>query len=204
MTVARSFANKYFWFLSKNVLSLLQTSVRDGILPRKEINDGAIMKIILKTNWQIMHKPLIICGLFPFALTLLFTIVCLVYPRPDIQANPFHFPLFSLTVSLLLLFFFYFIFISIRISFDGEKLTLYQFFLPVKSFSIREIKSVEYSPQTKYLFINRKYAFPSRLFPEKDIDVLLEVLSQRHSIKTGKIWKHETSFLFSSIRNYQL
>ena len=145
------------------------------------------MKIILKTNWQIMHKPLIICCLFPFALTLLFTIVCLVSPRPDIQANPYYFPQISLTISLLLLFFFYFIFISIRISFDGKKLTLYKFFLPVKSFSIRKIESVEYSPQTKYLFINRKYAFPSRLFPKKDIDVLLKLLSQRHGIKTGKI-----------------
>ena len=145
------------------------------------------MKIILKTNWQIMHKPLIICCLFPFALTLLFTIACLVSSRPDIQANPYHFPLFSFAVSLLLPCFFYFIFISIRISFDGEKLTLYKFFLPVKCFSIREIESVEYSPQTKYLFINRKYALPGRLFPEKDIDLLLEVLSQRHSIKTGKI-----------------
>ena len=37
------------------------------------------------------------------------------------------------------------------------------------------------------LTINRKYAFPCRLFPEKDIDILLEVLSQSHSIKTGKI-----------------
>ena len=156
------------------------------------------MKIILKTNWQIMHKPLIICCLFPFALTLLFTIVCLVSPRPDIQANPYNFPLFCLTVSLLLIFFFYFIFISIRISFDGKKLTLYKFFLPVKSFSIRKIESVEYSPQTKYLFINRKYAFPSRLFPKKDIDVLLKLLSQRHGIKTGKIWKYEMPFLFSS------
>ena len=165
----------------------LQTSVRDGILSRKEINDEAIMKIILKTNWQIMHKPLIICCLFPFALTLLFTIVCLVSPRPDIQASPYKFPLFSLTVSLLLIFFFYFIFISIRISFDGKKLTLYKFFLPVKSFSIRKIESVEYSRQTKYLFINRKYAFPCRLFPKKDIDVLLKLLSQRHGIKTGKI-----------------
>ena len=165
----------------------LQTSVRNGILPRKEVNDGTIMKIILKTNWQIMHKPLIICCLFPFALTLLFTIVCLVSPRPDIQANPYNFPLFSLTVSLLLIFFFYFIFISIRISFDGKKLTLYKFFLPVKSFSIRKIESVEYSPQTKYLFINRKYAFVCRLFSEKDIDVLLKLLSQRHGIKTGKI-----------------
>ena len=165
----------------------LQTSVRDGILSRKEINDEAIMKIILKTNWQIMHKPLIICCLFPFALTLLFTIACLVSTRPDIQANPYHFPLFSFAVSLLLIFFIYFIFISIRISFDGEKLTFYKFFLPVKSFSLHEMKSVEYSPKTKYLFVDRKYVFVSRLFPEKDIDALLEILSQQHGIKTGKI-----------------
>ena len=148
------------------------------------------MKIILKTNWQIMHKPLIICCIFPFLLTLLFTIICLISPRPDIQANPFHLPRFCLTISLLLLSFFYFIFVSIRVSFDGERLTFYKFFIPVKSFSINEIDSVEYSPQTKYLFINRKQAFVSRLFPEKDIDALLECLSQKHGIKTGKI-KHE-------------
>ena len=145
------------------------------------------MKIILKTNWQIMHKPLIICCLFPFALTLLFTIVCLVSPRPDIQTNPYHFPLFCLTISLLLLFFFYFMFISIRISFDGKKLTLYTFFLPIKSFSVRKIESVEYSQQTKYLFINRKYAFVCRLFSEKDINELLKIFSQNHGVKTGKI-----------------
>ena len=145
------------------------------------------MKIILKTNWQIMHKPLIICCIFPFALTLLFTIACLVSTRPDIQANPFRFPLFCAAISLLLIFFFYFIFISIRISFDGEKLTFYKFFLPVKSFSLHEMKSVEYSPKTKYLFVDRKYVFVSRLFPEKDIDALLEILSQQHGIRTGKI-----------------
>lgn len=134
-----------------------------------------------------MHKPLIVLSVFPFALSSLFTIVCLISPRPDIQANPYHFPLFSFTVSFLLIIFYYFIFVSIRISFDGEKLTFYKFFLPVKSFSIREIVSVEYSPQTKFLFINRNYPFVCRLFPETDIDALLETLSQRHGIKTGKI-----------------
>lgn len=145
------------------------------------------MKIILKTNWQIMHKPLIICCIFPFALTLLFTGMCILLPRPDIHANPFRFPLFCAAISLLLMFFIYFIFISIRISFDGEKLTFYKFFLPVKSFSLHGMKSVEYSPKTKYLFVDRKYVFVSRLFPEKDIDALLEILSQQHGIKTGKI-----------------
>ena len=145
------------------------------------------MKIVLKTNWKIMHKPLIVCCVIPFAMTLVFTILCIVSPRPAIQSDPYRFPLFSLTISCLLVFLYYFIFTSIRISFDGEKLTFYKFFLPVKSFSIREIESVEYSPQTKYLFINRKHAFVSRLFPEKDIDAFLETLSQRYGIKTGKI-----------------
>ena len=145
------------------------------------------MKIILKTNWQIMYKPLIICCMFPMALTLLFTVVCIVSPRPDIQTNPYHFPLFSLTVSLLLIVLFYFIFVSTRISFDGKKLTFYNFFIPVKSFSVCKIKSVEYFPRIKYLVINRKHAFPCRLFPENDIEVLLETLSREHGIKTGKI-----------------
>jgi len=144
------------------------------------------MKIIVKTNWRIMHRPLIICSMIPFSITLVFTISCLVSQRPEIQANRYSLPLFSLTISFLLILFFYFIFSSCRITFDGEKLTFHKFYLPVKSFSIREIESVEYSPLVKYLFINRKYAWGCRLFPEKDIDALLEILSQRHGIKTAK------------------
>ena len=144
------------------------------------------MKIIVKTNWRIMHRPLIICSMIPFSITLVFTISCLVSQRPEIQANRYSLPLFSLTISFLLILFFYFILTSYRITFDGEKLTYHKFYIPVKSFSIREIESVGYSPPTHYLFINRKYALGCRLFPEKDIDALLEILSQRHGIKTGK------------------
>ena len=72
-------------------------------------------------------------------------------------------------------------------SFDGERLTFYKFFLPVKSFSVRDIGSVEYSPRTKYLIIDRKYAFVSRLFPENEIDALLTMLSQSYGIRTGKL-----------------
>ena len=145
------------------------------------------MKFVLKTNWQIMHKPVIICCLFPVALTTLFTILCLISPRPNIQSDPYSFPLFCWTINLPLFGLFYFIFTSIRISFDGQKLTLYKFFLPVKSFSIEELSSVEYLVQSKLLVINRNTAFICRLFQEKDIDTLLEILSIRHGIKTGKI-----------------
>ena len=145
------------------------------------------MKIVVKTNWRIMHKPLICCSLIPFAMTLVFTISCLVSQRPEIRADRYRFPLFSLTVSFLLILFFYLILSSYRITFDGEKLTFHKFYLPVKSFSIRKIESVEYSPLVKYLFINRKYAWGCRLFPEKDIDALLEILSRSHDIRTGKI-----------------
>ena len=144
------------------------------------------MKIIVRTNWRIMHRPLIICSMIPFSITLVFTISCLVSQRPEIQANRYSLPLFSLTISFLLILFFYFILTSYRITFDGEKLTYYKFYIPVKSFSIPEIEAVEYSPQIHYLFINRKYAWGCRLFPEKDIDALLEILAQRHDIKTGK------------------
>jgi hypothetical protein len=144
------------------------------------------MKIIVKTNWRIMHRPLIICSMIPFSITLVFTISCLVSQRPEIQANRYSLPLFSLTISFLLILFFYFILTSYRITFDGEKLTYHKFYIPVKSFSIPEIESVGYSPQIHYLFINREYAWSCRLFPEKDIDALLEILSQRHGIKTGK------------------
>ena len=144
------------------------------------------MKIIVKTNWRIMHKPLIICCIIPFSMTLVFTVSCLVSQRPEIQADRYRLPLFSLMISFLLILFFYFIFTSYRITFDGKRLTFYQFYLPVKSFSIREIESVEYSSPNHYLFINRKYAWVCRLFPGKDIDALLEILSQKHGIKTGK------------------
>ena len=145
------------------------------------------MKMLLKTNWQIMHKPLIVCCITPFAMTLVFTILCIVSPSPRAEADPSFPLLFCLAVSLLLALFIYFIFISIRISFDGERLTFYQFFLPVKSFSVRDIGSVEYSPRTKYLIIDRKYAFVSRLFPENEIDALLTMLSQSYGIRTGKL-----------------
>lgn len=135
-----------------------------------------------------MHKPLIVCCVIPYAMTLVFAILCIVSPpRPEIRANPYSFPLFSLIISSLLTFFFYFIFISIRISCNKNKLTFYTFFLPVKSFSISELESVEYLMQTKYLLINRKYAFVCRLFPEKDIEKLLEFLKEKYGIKTGKI-----------------
>ena len=135
-----------------------------------------------------MHKPLIVCCVIPYAMTLVFAILCIVSPpRPEIRANPYSFPLFSLIISSLLTFFFYFIFISIRISCNKNKLTFYTFFLPVKSFPISELESVEYLVQTKYLLINRKYAFVCRLFPEKDIEKLLEFLKEKYGIKTGKI-----------------
>ena len=57
----------------------------------------------------------------------------------------------------------------------------------IESFSIEELSSVEYLVQSKLLVINRNTAFICRLFPEKDIDTLLEILSIRHGIKTGKI-----------------
>ena len=134
------------------------------------------MKIILKTNWQIMHKPLIVCCIIPFVMSLAVLILC-------ISAKQYDFPLFALKMNFLLILFFYFIFTSIRISFDGEKLTFYKFFLPVKYFSAGEIKSVEYSFRSKWMRINHKYVFPIRLFPEKDFAELLEILSVKHGIK---------------------
>ena len=145
------------------------------------------MKIIVKTNWRIMHRPLIICSMFPFSITLVFTILCMVSPRYETPADRYSLPLFGLTISFLLISFFYLIFTSYRITFDGEKLTFYKFYFPVKSFFIPEIGSVGYIQQHHLLFINQKYVFGCRLFPEKDIYALLEILSQRHGIKTGKI-----------------
>ena len=144
------------------------------------------MKFTLKSTWQIMHKPLIVCCIFPFALTLVSTILCIVSPRPDIRANPYSIPLFCWTISLFICFFMYFIFVSIRITFDGQKLTCCKFFLPVKSFSTREIKIVIYNSQSKFLIINN-FTFPARLYPQERIDELLEILSQRHGIQTSKI-----------------
>ena len=147
------------------------------------------MKIIVKSNWRTIRNPLFRCASIPFSLTLVFTIFCMVSQRPEIRADRYGLPLFSLTISFLLILLFYFILASRRISFDGEKLIFYQLFFPVKAFSVREIGSVEYFPPAQYLLIDRKHVWGCRLFPEKDIDALLETLSQRHGIKTGKISK---------------
>ena len=145
------------------------------------------MNFTLKTNWRAMRKTFIICCAFPFALTFVFTIACIYSARSDISADPYRFPLFSLIMSFFIILFLYFTFISKRITFDGKKITYYCYFLPVKSFSVCEINSFEYSPKVKYLFINRRHAIACRLFPEKDVDELSAILAQKYNIKTGRI-----------------
>ena len=161
--------------------------LREMLYYRWMIKDGAIMKMILKTDWKIMHKPLIVCGLIPFLTASVFTVLCLISPPVHIQETPYIIPLFCWKLVFLLILFFYLIFISIRISYDGERLIFYKFFIPVKSFLIGEIKLIEYSSQTEYLLVNSSYAFVCRLFEKKDIDILLELLAQIEHIKIDRV-----------------
>jgi len=148
-------------------------------------------KLIVKPNWRIMRKRFILVCMIPLLLTLVFGIVCIFSRRPEIQAAPFAFPLFSLIISFSLVGLFYLIFISIRITFDGKKLIWYKFFLPVRRFAVDQIDTVGYDSVQKNLLVycrrkNSLYWFPSSLFAEKDMDGLLEILAREHGIKTMK------------------
>ena len=148
-------------------------------------------KLIVKPNWRIMRKRFILVCMIPLLLTLVFGIVCIFSRRPEIQAAPFEFLLFSLIISFFLIGLFYLIFISIRITFDGKELIWYKFFLPVRRFSVDQIDAAGYDSVQKILLVygRRKtslYWFPCGMFAEKDMDRLLEILAREHGIKTSK------------------
>ena len=148
-------------------------------------------KLIVKPHWQNMRKTLILVCMIPLLLTLVFGIACIFSRRPEIQAAPFEFLLFSLIISFFLIGLFYLIFISIIITFDGKKLIWYKFFLPVRRFSVDQIEAAGYDSVQKILLVycrhkNSLYWFPSSLFAEKDVDGLLEILAREHGIKTSK------------------
>ena len=148
-------------------------------------------KLIVKPHWQNMRKTLILVCMIPLLLTLVFGIACIFSRRPEIQAAPFEFLLFSLIISFFLIGLFYLIFISIIITFDGKKLIWYKFFLPVRRFSVDQIDAAGYDSVQKILLVycrhkNSLYWFPSSLFAEKDVDGLLEILAREHGIKTSK------------------
>ena len=147
--------------------------------------------LIVKPNWRVMRKQIILVCMIPFLLTVLFGIACIFSRRPEIQAAPFNLPLFSLVIDFFLIGLFYLIFISIRISFDGRKLICYEFFLPVRSFSVDQIDTAGYDSARKILLVycrrkNSLYGFPCNLFAEKDLDGLLEILAREQGIKTMK------------------
>ena len=148
-------------------------------------------KLIVKPHWQNMCKTFILVCMIPFLVTALIGIASIFSLRPEVQAAPFKFPLFSLIISFSLVGLFYLIFISIRITFDGKKLIWYKFFLPVRRFSVDQIDTVGYDSVQKNLLVycrrkNSLYWFPSSLFAEKDVDGLLEILAREHGIKTSK------------------
>lgn len=148
-------------------------------------------KLIVKPHWQNMCKTFILVCMIPFLLTALFGIVSIFSQRPEVQAAPFKFPLFSLLIDFFLIGLIYLIFISIRISFDGKKMIWYKFFLPVRSFPINQIETFGYDSARKVLLVycrrkNTLYWFPCRNFAEKDMDGLLEILAREHGIKTMK------------------
>ena len=148
-------------------------------------------KLIVKPVWQNMRKRFILVCMIPFLVTVLFLIACIFSHRPEIQAAPFELPLFSLVIDFFLIGLFYLIFISIRITFDGRKLIWYKFFLPVRSFSVDQVDTAGYDSAQRVLLIygrrqNALYSFPCRIFAEKDMDGLLEILAREHGIKTMK------------------
>ena len=148
-------------------------------------------KLIVKPNWRLIRKRFILACMIPFLVTAVFGITSIFSQRPEIQAAPFEFLLFSLIISFFLIGLFYLIFISIRITFDGKELIWYKFFLPVRRFSVDQIETFGYDSARKVLLVycRRKtslYWFPCRNFAEKDMDRLLELLTQEHDIKTMK------------------
>ena len=148
-------------------------------------------KLVVKPDWQIMRKQLIPVCMIPFLLTLVFGIAGIFSRRPEVQAAPFEFLLFSLIISFFLIGLFYLIFISIRITFDGRKLIWYKFFLPVRRFPVDQIDTAGYDSVQKILLVYCRgktslYWFPCRMFAEKDMDGLLEILAREHGIKTMK------------------
>ena len=148
-------------------------------------------KLIVKPHWQNMRKTLILVCMIPFLLTALFGIVCSFSLRPEVQAAPFKFPLFSLVIDFFLIGLIYLIFISISISFDGKKMIWYNFFLPVGRIPVDQIDTANYDSERKILLIycrrkNSLYVFPCKSFAEKDMDGLLEILAREHGIKTMK------------------
>ena len=148
-------------------------------------------KLIVKPTWRIIRKRFILACMIPFLVTAVFGIVSIFSLRPEVQAAPFKFPLFSLVIDFFLIGLIYLIFISIRISFDGRQLIWYKFFLPVGRFSVDQIETFGYDPARKILLIycrrkNSLYVFPCKSFAEKDMDGLLEILAREHGIKTIK------------------
>ena len=131
-------------------------------------------KLIVKPDWRIMRKRFIVVCMIPFLLTLVFGIACIFSRRPEIQAAPFKFPLFSLIISFFLIGLFYLIFVSIRITFDGKKLIWYEFFFPVRRFSVDQIDTAGYDSAQKILLVYCRgktslYWFPCRMFTERSI-----------------------------------
>ena len=148
-------------------------------------------KLIVKPNWRLMRKTFILVCMIPFLVTAVFGIASIFSQRPEIQAAPFKFPLFSLVIDCFLIGLFYLIIISSRISFDGRELIRYIFFLPVRSLPVDQIETACYDSARKVLLVycrrkNSLYGFPCKSFAEKDLDGLLEILAREHGIKTMK------------------
>lgn len=148
-------------------------------------------KLIVKPTWRIIRKRFILACMIPFLVTALFGIVSIFSLRPEVQAAPFKFPLFSLVIDFFLVGLIYLIIISIRISFDGRQLIWYIFFLPVGRIPVDQIDTANYDSERKILLIycrrkNSLYVFPCKSLAEKDMDGLLEILAREHGIKTIK------------------
>ncbi len=143
--------------------------------------------IVVKPAWKAVQKRFTVFCIVLFALPVLFLLAIIFSQRPDIQNDPpYGLVAAAFTGAVFGAFFSYLVYISRRITFDGKRLSYRKYFIPVKSFAVAELSSVEYLSGSKLLIINRHGAFPCAFFPEEDIGLLLETLN-RCGIKTGKL-----------------
>lgn len=143
--------------------------------------------IVVKPAWKAVQKRFTVFCIVLFALPVLFLLAIIFSQRQDIQNDPpYGLVAVAFCVAFLGSLYCGWVFRSRRITFDGKRLSYRKYFIPVKSFAVAELSSVEYLSGSKLLIINRHGAFPCAFFPEEEINLLLEKLN-RCGIKTGKL-----------------
>lgn len=135
-----------------------------------------MQKTVVKPAWQTIRKFFVPYSIMVLTAPVVLILAALFSKRADIQRVP----LICCCLGAIVLAYLtgYLVFFSRRLIFDGKKLTFYKYFVPVKSFTVEEIKQVEYLPEAKLLMINRYHGFITRFYPEKELENLLSLLPQ--------------------------